>query len=69
MTSPAIHFSKAVFPFPDVISVAMEFHSAPLGGCSYIYLYMRLNGLMKCTQTFIEMISDLLIVYSVLGKI
>lgn len=69
MTSPAIHFSKAVFPFPNAISIAMEFRSAPLGGCSYSYLHMHLNDLMKCIQTFLEMISDLLIVYSVLGKI
>lgn len=67
MTSAVTHFSKAVFPFPGVITVAMEFCSAPLGDCSYSYLYMCLNDLMKCIQTFIVMISDLLIVHSMLA--
>lgn len=56
-------------PFPDVISVAMEFRSAPFGGCSHRYLHVCLNDLMKCIQTFIEMIARLLVVCSTLSKI
>lgn len=62
-------FFQRLILFPDVISVAMEFHSAPLGSCSCSYLHMHLNDLMKCIQTFIEMISALLIAFSLLSKI
>lgn len=62
-------FFQRLILFPDVISIAMEFHSAPLGGCSCSYLHTHLNDLMKCIQTFIERISSLLIVCSLLGKV
>lgn len=57
-------FFQRLILFPDVISVAMEFHSAPLESCSCSYLQIHFNDLMKCIQTFIKMISALLIVQS-----